>query len=115
TFLRRYEEQSHRVRSTGFQVAGLQAALDSAQVLLPGVFVVLVTWLGARQAVAGQITAGQLVAFYGYTAFLTMPLQTAIEVIDRGVRAHIAAGKMLRIMGIQPDHDTGRPSRAQRP
>jgi ABC-type multidrug transport system fused ATPase/permease subunit len=115
TFLRRYEEQSRRVRSTGFRVAGLQAALDSAQVLLPGVFVVLVTWLGARQAVAVEITAGQLVAFYGYTAFLTMPLQTAIEVIDRGVRAHIAARKMLRVMAVRPDHDASRPSLAARP
>jgi ABC-type transport system involved in cytochrome bd biosynthesis fused ATPase/permease subunit len=44
-----------------------------------------------------------------------MPLQTAIEAIDRGVRAHIAAGKMLRIMGIQPDHDVDRASVAPRP
>jgi len=104
TFLRRYEQQSARVRERGFRVAGIQAALDSAQVLIPGVFVVLVTWLGARQAVAGDITAGQLVAFYGYTAFLTMPLQTAIEVVDRGIRAHIAAGKMRRILAVRPDH-----------
>lgn len=115
TFLRRYEAQSARVRATGFRVAGLQAALDSAQVLLPGVFVVLVTWLGARQAVEGRITPGQLVAFYGYTAFLTMPLQTAVEVIDRGIRAHIAAGKMLRVMAIEPDHAPGRPARAETP
>ncbi|GAB3449688.1 ABC transporter ATP-binding protein [Phycicoccus ginsengisoli] len=115
TFLRRYEAQSARVRSTGFRVAGLQAALDSAQVLLPGVFVVLVTWLGARQAVEGRITAGQLVAFYGYTAFLTMPLQTAIEVIDRGIRAHIAAGKMLRVMTVEPDHAPGRPAKGATP
>jgi ABC-type multidrug transport system fused ATPase/permease subunit len=104
TFLRRYEQQSARVRERGFRVAGIQAALDSAQVLIPGIFVVLVTWLGARQALAGDITAGQLVAFYGYTAFLTMPLQTAIEVVDRGIRAHIAAGKMMRIMAVSPDH-----------
>jgi ABC-type bacteriocin/lantibiotic exporter with double-glycine peptidase domain len=104
TFLRRYEQQSARVRERGFHVAGIQAALDSAQVLIPGVFVVLVTWLGARQAVAGELTAGQLVAFYGYTAFLTMPLQTAIEVVDRGIRAHIAAGKMRRVMAVRPDH-----------
>jgi ABC-type multidrug transport system fused ATPase/permease subunit len=115
TFLRRYEAQSARVRSTGFRVAGLQAALDSAQVLLPGVFVVLVTWLGARQAVEGRITPGQLVAFYGYTAFLTMPLQTAVEVIDRGIRAHIAAGKMRRVMAVEPDHAPGRAARAEPP
>jgi ABC-type multidrug transport system fused ATPase/permease subunit len=115
TFLRRYEAQSARVRATGFRVAGLQAALDSAQVLLPGVFVVLVTWLGARQAVEGRITPGQLVAFYGYTAFLTMPLQTAVEVIDRGIRAHIAAGRMLRVMAVEPDHVPGQDARAELP
>ncbi len=108
TFLRRYEQQSQRVRERGVHVAGIQAALDSAQVLLPGIFVVLVTWLGARQAVVGEITAGQLVAFYGYTAFLTMPLQTAIEIVDRGIRAHIAAGKVLRILAVTPDHDPTR-------
>jgi ABC-type multidrug transport system fused ATPase/permease subunit len=110
TFLRRYEQQSAKVRERGFQVAGIQAALDSAEVLIPGIFVVLVTWLGAREAVSGDLTAGQLVAFYGYTAFLTMPLQTAIEVVDRGIRAQIAAGKMLRVMAVQPDHDAARPS-----
>jgi ABC-type multidrug transport system fused ATPase/permease subunit len=110
TFLRRYEQQSGKVRERGFQVAGIQAALDSAEVLIPGVFVVLVTWLGAREAVTGDLTAGQLVAFYGYTAFLTMPLQTAIEVVDRGIRAQIAAGKMLRVMAVQPDHDATKPS-----
>ena len=115
TFLRRYEEQSQRVRHRGVHVAGIQAALDSAQVLLPGVFVVLVTWLGARQAVAGQITAGQLVAFYGYTAFLTMPLQTAIEIVDRGIRAHIGAGKVLRVLAVRPDHDVSRSATAEAP
>lgn len=115
TFLRRYEQQSAKVRERGFQVAGIQAALDSAEVLIPGIFVVLVTWLGAREAVTGDITAGQLVAFYGYTAFLTMPLQTAIEVVDRGIRAQIAAGKMLRVMAVQPDHDASRPGTAAVP
>jgi ABC-type multidrug transport system fused ATPase/permease subunit len=115
TFLRRYEQQSQRVRAVGVRVAGIQATLDSAQVLLPGIFVVLVTWLGARFALDGRITPGQLVAFYGYTAFLTMPLQTVIEVVDRGIRANIAAGKMLRIMAIRPDHDADLASRAARP
>lgn len=115
TFLRRYEEQSQRVRRRGVQVAGIQAALDSAQVLLPGIFIVVVTWLGARQALEGSISAGQLVAFYGYTAFLTMPLQTAIEVVDRGIRAHIAAGKMLKVMAVRPDHDPDRPAAADLP
>lgn len=107
TFLRRYEEQSQHVRRVGVRVAGVQAALDSAQVLLPGIFVVLVTWIGARFALDGRITAGQLVAFYGYAAFLTMPLRTVTEFTDRFVRAHIAARKVLRILRVEPDQAPG--------
>jgi ABC-type multidrug transport system fused ATPase/permease subunit len=102
-FLRRYQEQSQRVRAAGVQVAGVQAGLDAAQVLLPGVFVVLVTWLGAQFALEGTITPGDLVQFYGYAAFLVMPLRTATEFADRATRAHIAARKIIRVLSTQPD------------
>lgn len=103
TFLRRYAAQSQSVRTVGNRVAGYQAALDAAQVLLPGVFVLVVVWLGARFAVEGQITPGQLVAFYGYTAFLVIPLRTATEMVDRATRAHIGARKVIRILTVEPD------------
>ena len=61
----------------------LQSVLDALQVLLPGVFVVAVVWLGARSAVRGEITAGELVAFYGYSAFLMIPLRTATEYANK--------------------------------
>ncbi|NMM25630.1 MAG: ABC transporter ATP-binding protein [Phycicoccus sp.] len=102
-FLRRYQEQSQRVRVVGVRVAGIQASLDAAQVLLPGVFVVLVTWLGARFALDGTITPGDLVQFYGYAAFLVMPLRTATEFADRATRAHIAARKIIRVLSTEPD------------
>jgi ABC-type multidrug transport system fused ATPase/permease subunit len=103
TFLRRYAAQSQSVRVVGNRVAGYQAALDAAQVLLPGIFVLVVVWLGARFAVEGQITPGQLVAFYGYTAFLVIPLRTATEMVDRATRAHIGARKVIRILRVEPD------------
>jgi ABC-type multidrug transport system fused ATPase/permease subunit len=102
-FLRRYQEQSQRVRRRGVHVAGVQACLDAAQVLLPGIFVVLVTWLGALFALSGTITPGDLVQFYGYAAFLVMPLRTATEFADRATRAHIAARKIIRVLSTRPD------------
>src|SRR3954463_8021973 len=104
TFLSRYAVQSQSVRRVGNRVAGYQAALDAAQVLLPGIFVLVVVWLGARFAIAGEITAGQLVAFYGYTAFLVIPLRTATEMVDRATRAHIGARKLTKILRVEPDH-----------
>src|SRR5262249_35048311 len=76
-FLDRFRVVSQRVRQAGVRVASVQALLDAAQVLLPGIFLVTVTWLGARLAVEGDLTVGQLVAFYGYAAFLVTPLRTA--------------------------------------
>ncbi len=104
TYLARYAGQSQQVRRVGYRVSGVQAALDSSQVLLPGLFVLVVTWLGARFALEGQISVGQLVAFYGYSAFLVMPLRTATEFIDRFTRAHIGAGKLIQILEVEPDH-----------
>ena len=105
TYLRRYAGQSQQVRRVGYRVAGVQAALDAAQVLLPGVFVLVVTWLGARAALAGDISVGELVAFYGYSAFLVLPLRTATEFVDRFTRAHIGAGKIIRVLSVRPDHE----------
>ncbi|HYN66078.1 MAG TPA: ABC transporter ATP-binding protein [Ornithinibacter sp.] len=106
TFLTRYAAQSGRVRGAGVRLSGIQATLDAAQVLLPGVFVVIVTGVGAHLAVAGEITPGQLVAFYGYTAFLTMPLRTATEFVDKLIRSRVAARRIVTILGVEPDHAT---------
>jgi len=98
TFLTRYAAQSGRVRSAGVRLSGIQATLDAAQVLLPGIFVIIVTGVGAHLAVAGEITPGQLVAFYGYTAFLTMPLRTATEFVDKMIRARVAARRVVAVL-----------------
>ena len=55
----RYRRESQTTRQAGVEVARLQSVLDALQVFLPGVFVVLVVWLGARSAVAGRDHAGR--------------------------------------------------------
>jgi ABC-type multidrug transport system fused ATPase/permease subunit len=101
-FLARYRERSQQVRRAGEHVAGVQATLDALQVLLPGGFVVLVTWLGARAAVAGTITVGDLVALYGWAAFLVLPLRTATETLEQAVSAHVAARRVLAVLTVEP-------------
>ena len=43
----------------------------------------------------GTITAGELVAFYGYSAFLMIPLRTATEYANKVIRARVAAAPGL--------------------
>jgi ABC-type multidrug transport system fused ATPase/permease subunit len=102
TFLDRFRASSQRVRVAGVRVARVQALLDAAQVLLPGVFIVTVTWLGARLAVEGDLTVGQLVAFYGYAAFLVTPLRTATEAADKVTTAMVSAARVVAILRLEP-------------
>lgn len=103
-FVGRYAAQSQRVRRAGVRVAGYQAALDASQTLLPGLFVVLVVWIGARSVIAGELTPGELVAFYGYATFMSFPLRTVTEMVDKFIRFRVAAGKVQGLLRIESDH-----------
>jgi ABC-type multidrug transport system fused ATPase/permease subunit len=100
-FFDRYRDHSQDVRLAGVRVALPQSTLDAAQVFVPGVFVVLVTWIGARFALSGKIGPGDLVAFYGYAAFLVIPLRTAAEAVDKVTRAHVGARRMLDVLTVE--------------
>ena len=102
-FHRRYAAESQRVRYAGVRVARLQSVLDALQILLPGIFVVSVVWLGARFAAEGRISAGDLVAFYGYAMFLMLPLRTATEFANKLIRARVAAGRVLAVLRLEPE------------
>jgi len=102
-FHARYSEESQKVRQAGVQVARLQSMLDALQIFLPGVFVVLVVWLGARFAVEGKIQPGELVAFYGYAAFLMIPLRTGTEVANKLIRGLVAGRRICRVLSVQPE------------
>ncbi|MDM7831946.1 ABC transporter ATP-binding protein [Cellulomonas edaphi] len=101
-FNARYRAQSQLVRTRGVEVAGTQSWLDALQVLLPGSFVVVLVWLGAHMAVDGTITPGQLVATYGYAAFLGWPVQNATMMVQSATRAHVGAGKVVGVLRVVP-------------
>ncbi|MFI6325245.1 ABC transporter ATP-binding protein [Nonomuraea sp. NPDC050556] len=102
-FADRYREESQRVRHAGVRVAGVESLLEGAQILLPGLLIAAVTGLGASFAIGGQITTGQLVAFYGYAVFLIGPLRTLTEAADKLTKGHVAAKRVVRILSIQPE------------
>lgn len=102
-FLARYRRRSVELRDAGVRVATLQAVLDSAQVLLPGVFLVTLTWLGARLAIQGKLSAGDIVAFYGYAFFLVIPIRTAVEAADKLTRSLVGAQRIIGVLETRPE------------
>ena len=106
-FSRRYAAASQEVRAAGLAAARVQSLLDAAEVALPGVFVVAVTWLGARLAVAGQVSVGELIAFYGYAAFLVLPVRTVTEAADKFTRALVGARRAVEVLALEPELVSG--------
>ena len=102
-FSKRYAAASQEVRAAGLAAARVQSLLDAAEVALPGVFVVAVTWLGARLAVAGQVSVGELIAFYGYAAFLVLPVRTVTEAADKFTRALVGARRAVQVLALEPE------------
>ncbi|MFC8915327.1 ABC transporter ATP-binding protein [Streptomyces sp. NPDC057116] len=100
SFARSYRERSQRVRDAGSRVAGAEALIRAAQVLLPGLLVGTVTWIGARAALTGAVTPGELVAFYAYAAFLVEPLAIFTDTADRFARAHVAARRAIAVLAL---------------
>lgn len=103
TFASRYHRQSQEVRGRGVRVAKVQSVIDGMQILLPGIFIVFVSWLGAHFALNGHITAGDLVAFYGYSAFLMFPLMTVTEAVNKWTRGLVAARRVIAILRLEPE------------
>ena len=103
-FVRRsYIRDSQAVRAAGVRVASIQSVLNAVQVLLPGVFVVVVVWIGARLTLSGSLNAGQLVAFYGYASFLLLPLRTVTAFSSRFTQANVAADRIATFVRIRPN------------
>jgi ABC-type multidrug transport system fused ATPase/permease subunit len=103
TFAARYAAASQELRAAGVRVARLDSYLEAAQVLLPGIVVTVVTWLGARFALDGRITPGELVAFYGYAVFLVFPMRTLTESVDKVVRGYVSARRVVRLLTLSPE------------
>jgi ABC-type multidrug transport system fused ATPase/permease subunit len=102
-FSSRYRADSQRLRGTGVQVARTESYLSGAEVLVPGLFVTLATWMAAHYALHRLITPGDLVMFYAYAAFLVLPMATLTEAADHIVRGYVAAGRVTRVLGLEPD------------
>nr|NLD40057.1 ABC transporter ATP-binding protein [Actinomycetales bacterium] len=101
-FTERYREQSQSVRAAGVLVSNWAALLSALQILLPGALVVAVVWVSAALAVRGEVSAGQLVAFHGYTAFLRDPVTRIGYFFIHASRAWVAAKKVAELLRVQP-------------
>ncbi|UUN29707.1 ABC transporter ATP-binding protein [Streptomyces sp. FIT100] len=102
-FAERFRRTSQQVRRAGESAGRMEAWLQAAGVFLPGLVTVGIVWFGARLALSGTITAGELVAFYGASAFLTLPVSTATEAAETLSLARVAAARICALLRLTPE------------
>jgi ABC-type multidrug transport system fused ATPase/permease subunit len=114
-FLERFRDRSDRARDAQKTVAGPVSLADALSVLIAGVLVVGLTWIGAMMVARGELRVGELVAFYGYAGFMVLPVtlfNQVIRVVVRGMIASRAIVEMLEVESPWPDDaDAAAPER----
>ncbi|TDD14854.1 ABC transporter transmembrane domain-containing protein, partial [Nonomuraea diastatica] len=97
-YAERYRRGSQDLREQGYRVGAVTSWIQALGVGLPTLFLGAVTWLAARMAAQGDITAGELVAVYGYAAVLVVPVSFFIEGGYGVSRGLVAARRVVRFL-----------------
>jgi ABC-type multidrug transport system fused ATPase/permease subunit len=105
----RYRRTSQVVRAEGYRVGAITSWIEAVAAGLPVLFVGAVTWIAARTAAAGGMSVGDLLAVYGYTALLAVPVGVFVEAGHWLGRGWVAADRVARFLAVRPRPDSGGP------
>ncbi|MET9801997.1 ABC transporter ATP-binding protein [Streptomyces sp. NPDC006368] len=99
-FLGRYREASQRVREAAVRSARMWALIAAIQVLLPGLLLIGVVLYGAKLALDGRITVGELVTVYSAVTLTHYPLRTFEEVAMAFSFSRPSAKRAARVLSL---------------
>jgi ABC-type multidrug transport system fused ATPase/permease subunit len=114
-FLDRYREASQQYRSSAVRSARMWSLIAALQVLLFGLFLVVVVWMGVRLVTSGRISVGELVTTYGFITFMLVPLQTFEETASAFIFSKVSARRAARVLSLQRTDETMGTADAQLP
>ncbi|WP_317620938.1 ABC transporter ATP-binding protein [Streptomyces sp. CBMA123] len=114
-FAARYHERSQRVRGEGVRVAAVEANVMAGRLLLPGLLITAIVWLGAHFVDTGRMSPGELVAFYGYAVFLAEQLRRATTMVDQLTRALVGARMSSEFLALERELTSGGRDTAELP
>ncbi|SFP65785.1 putative ABC transport system ATP-binding protein [Amycolatopsis rubida] len=104
----RYRDASGQARAAGIRAARLVALRSGLIILLTGVFLAAVAWLGGRLAAGGAITVGQFVTAFTLAQFLIGPFTRIAMVGAQFARARASAERIAKVLSAPPLAEGGR-------
>ncbi len=99
-FGRNYATQSRRVKTAGITAGAWQSLVDATGVVLSGIFIIALMYLGVTEVTTGRLSLGDLVAFLGYGLFMTSPIRTFFEWAQTFTRTRVAARRTSTVLSI---------------
>jgi ABC-type multidrug transport system fused ATPase/permease subunit len=99
----RFRRESQELQHRGYRVGRVTSLIQAIGLGLPTLFMAVVVWLAARLAAEGTITAGELVAVFGYTAVLVVRVSSFIEGAVDISRALVAGRRVTDFLSLQRD------------
>ncbi|MFH8576007.1 ABC transporter ATP-binding protein [Streptomyces zaomyceticus] len=99
-FLGRYRAASQEVRRAAVRSARMWALIAAIQVVLPGILLIAVAAYGARLALDGRITVGELVTVYSAVALTYHPLRNFEEIAMAFSFSRPSAKRAARVLAL---------------
>ncbi|WP_338497936.1 ABC transporter ATP-binding protein [Streptomyces sp. SJL17-4] len=99
-FLGRYRAASQEVRRAAVHSARMWALIAAIQVVLPGILLIVVVAYGARLALDGRITVGELVTVYGAVALTHHPMRNFEEIAMAYSFSRPSAKRAARVLSL---------------
>jgi ABC-type multidrug transport system fused ATPase/permease subunit len=100
-FLARFRFASQAVRRAAVRTAMIRSLLQALQIILPGVLVLVVIIIGGNLVAEGKMKVGELLSFYGYSAFLVLPLRVLTETAQRITSATVSASRVVTLLSVK--------------
>jgi ATP-binding cassette subfamily B protein len=100
--LGRVRDKARRVFDQSMVSTRLRAFYNPFIGFLPNIGLAVVLLVGGRQAVRGQITIGEFVAFYGYVQLLVSPVRMLGIALGMSQRAVASGARVFEVLDRQP-------------
>jgi ATP-binding cassette subfamily B protein len=101
--IKQFRRQNQEYLGRNMKLAHIWGFFLPLMMLISGLGLVIVIWLGGRQVIAGEITLGDFVAFSSYLALLTFPMMALGWVINLFQRGSAAIGRINKILDTVPE------------
>ncbi|MFG3341930.1 ABC transporter transmembrane domain-containing protein [Glycomyces sp. NPDC048151] len=102
-FSQRYRAASAELREAGYGVATADSWVQGLKASLPLALIAAVTWVGARLALNGTISIGELSAAFGMTALVAQHSGAMIGMAQAVIAAQVASRRLTAFFNTRSD------------